>query len=147
MHLSFWPDFQRILHLLLVLNILEAWKNVHDFCGCHSRCWWSLFSEHCKLNQNQILQMSPRTTALPSYLWYWGSSSEFLRWQRSINDAKWTFLPLVLASLITSFLLLTSSAAMPEFSPMFPILSPLPPLHLDFFNAWGIGMNLCTRLQ
>ena len=36
--------------------------------------------------------------------WYWGFNSEFLRWQRSINDAKCTVLPSFLASLIISFL-------------------------------------------
>ena len=25
----------------------KPWYNVHDFCGCHLRCWWSLFSEYC----------------------------------------------------------------------------------------------------
>ena len=45
--------------------------------------------------------MSPRSTTLPLYFWCWGSNSEFLRWQRSINDAKWTFLHLFLASSIT----------------------------------------------
>ena len=36
----------------------------------------------------------PRSTTLPVFFWYWSSSSEFLRWERSINDANWTFLPL-----------------------------------------------------
>ena len=36
---------------------------------------------------------------------------------------------------------------MPEFSSVFPTLSPLPPLHLEFFSVWGIGTNLWTRLQ
>ena len=51
--------------------------------------------------------MSPRSATLPLYFWYCGSNSEFLRWQRSINDAAWTFLPLFLASSITSSLFLT----------------------------------------
>ena len=53
------------------------------------------------------LTMSPQRTTRPLYFWYWGSSSEFFRWQRSINDAKWTFQPLFLASSITSFLFLS----------------------------------------
>ena len=61
------------------------------------------------------LAMSPRSTSRPLYFWYWGSNSEFLRWQRSISDATWTFLPLFLASSI--FWL--SSAAMPVFSSIF----------------------------
>ena len=47
--------------------------------------------------------MSPRSTTLPLYFWNCGSNSEFLRWQRSINEAKWTFLPSFHASSITSF--------------------------------------------
>ena len=55
--------------------------------------------------------MSPRSTTLPLYFWYWGSSSEFLRWQRSINDATWIFLPLFCASSISSFSHSFSTAA------------------------------------
>ena len=72
--------------------------------------------------------MSLWSTTLPLHFWYWGSSSEFLKWHRSINDAKWKFPPLFLASSITSF----SSAAMPGFSTIFHVLSPLLPLHLAF---------------
>ena len=25
----------------------KPWNSVNDFCGCHLRCWWSLFKEHC----------------------------------------------------------------------------------------------------
>ena len=65
----------------------------------------------------------------------------------SINDEKWTFLPLFLASSVTSFLFLTFvSCHMPGFSPVFPIIFPLPPVLLEFFIAWGIGMNLCTKI-
>ena len=32
--------------------------------------------------------MSPRSTTRPLYFWNWGSTSEFLRWQISMNDAK-----------------------------------------------------------
>ena len=39
--------------------------------------------------------------------WCFTSNSAFFRWHRSINDAKWTVAPDVLASSITSFLLLT----------------------------------------
>ena len=35
--------------------------------------------------------MSPRSTTPPLYLWNFGSNSAFLRWQMSINVAKWTF--------------------------------------------------------
>ena len=81
------------------------------------------------------------------HFWYWCSSSEFWRWQRSINDAKWTFLPLFLASSITFFLFLTFVSCHAGIFSIFPILSPLPLLHLVFFlNAWSIGMTMWTRL-
>ena len=67
--------------------------------------------------------VSPRSTTLPWYFWYWGSNSKFLRWQMSINDAKWTFLPWFLASSITFFFCFwLSSAAMPVSFPIFPFL-------------------------
>ena len=85
----------------------KPWCNVHDFCGCHLKCWWSLFSEHCFRNRIICYNVTSEYDPAFVYFWYWGSSSDFLRWQRSINDAKWTFLSLFLAPSITSFLVLT----------------------------------------
>ena len=51
--------------------------------------------------------MSPLHTTRPLYFWNFGSNSEILRWQMSINDAKCTVAPDALASSITCFLLLT----------------------------------------
>ena len=132
MHLPFWHAYKRILHQLLVLNILEAlihcpWHLLPSFETLMIRVQWTHACE-----PESSFTMSPRSTTLPLHCWYRGSNSEFLRWQRSINDAIWTFLPLFLASSITSFLLWLSSAAMPECSPVFPLLLPLLPLHLDF---------------
>ena len=92
------------------------------------------------------LTMSPRSTSLPLYFWHWGSSSEFLRWQRSIKDAKWTFLLSFLAS-ITSFFV-------SDFRQRYLFLFVLSPSFLFFstasfasgmFNAWGIGIKLCIK--
>ena len=47
--------------------------------------------------------MSPRSTTRPLYFWNSGFNSEFLRWQMSINEAKWTFFLSLCASRITSF--------------------------------------------
>ena len=49
---------------------------------------------------------------------------------------------------IDDFFLVSDSHQLPclDFHQFFSILSPLPPLH-GIFNACGIGMNLCTRLQ
>ena len=48
---------------------------------------------------------------------------------------------------IDHFLFLTFVSCDASVFSSFPILSPLPPLHLDFFDAWGIGMNFWTRLK
>ena len=50
--------------------------------------------------------MSPRSTTRPLYFWYFGSISAFLRWQMSINVAKWTFLLLFLCLTENIFLAL-----------------------------------------
>ena len=66
--------------------------------------------------------MSRRSITLHSYFWNCGSNSEFLRWQRSINDAKCTVLPLFLASAITTFLFLTFVTCLTSiFSPFFTL--------------------------
>ena len=46
-HLPFWPGCKRILRLLLVLRIQVVLKIVHDLCGCHLWCWWSLLCKYC----------------------------------------------------------------------------------------------------
>ena len=90
--------------------------------------------------------MSRRSTTLPFYFWKFGSNSEFLRWHRSINDAKWTFLTWFLASSITSFLFLTfvscHAGILSSFSHSFSTAA----FASGILNAWGIGMNLWPRL-
>ena len=49
--------------------------------------------------------MLPRRTTRLWYFWNLGSNSAFVRWQMSINVAKWTFFLSLCASRITSFLL------------------------------------------
>ena len=91
--------------------------------------------------------MSPLSTTLALYIWKFGSNSEFLRWQRSINDATWTFLPSFLASSITSLLFLTFvSCHAGIFYNFFPFFFHCF-LRICYFNAWGIEINLCTELQ
>ena len=90
----------------------------------------------CSMNTayepESFFTMSPRSTTLPLYFWYWGSTSDFWRWQRSISDGKWTYL-------LTSFLFLTLAAAMPVFSQVLPILFSTAAVASGIFNAWGIG--------
>ena len=54
------------------------------------------------------------------------------------------FLPLFLASSITSFMFLTFVSCHAGIFQIF-LIFPLLPLHPFFFNAWGIGINLCTK--
>ena len=97
--------------------------------------------------QSRLSQCHLGVQTLPLYFWYWGSTSEFLRWQRSINDAKWTFLPLFLASSITSFFV-SDFRQLPcqdflQFSHSFSTAA----VASGIFFAWSIGMNLWTRLD
>ena len=74
----------------------QSGYDIHDFCRRHLWCWRSLFCKYC-IRSRIIFHNVPRCTTLPLYFWYWGSNSEFLRWQ----------LPSFLASSITSDLFLT----------------------------------------
>ena len=82
--------------------------------------------------------MSPRNTTRPLHFWCFASKSAFFEWQKSISEAKWTFMPLVLASSITSFLLLTFVRSHPLSTAAFAA---------GIFMAWGIGINLWTKLK
>ena len=96
--------------------------------------WWCQWNEtlicdaddpcsiHTACDPKSSLTMSPRSTTLPLYFWYWSSSSEFSRWQRSIKDAKWNFLLSFLASSITSSLFLTFVRCHASIFSSFPIL-------------------------
>ena len=104
------------------------------------------FSVNIAYDPESSSTISPRSTTRPLYLWHWGTNSEFFRWQRSINDAKWTFLPYsLLPSSINSFLFMTYDSCHAGIFSNFPMLFSLHPQHLIFFNAWGIGRNLCTK--
>ena len=100
-HLPFGTGCKLILRLLLVLRIPEAlilcpWPFAAVICDADDPC-----SVNTAYDPESSFTMSPRSTTLPLYFWSWGTNSKFLRWQRSISDAKWTFLPLFLASSIT----------------------------------------------
>ena len=90
-HLPFWPGCQLILRPLPVFRILivSLWHpfffvvvicDAEKSCSMHTSLMWVIFS------------MSHRGTFRPLYFWYFGSNSEFLRWQVSFNDAKCTIL-------------------------------------------------------
>ena len=91
--------------------------------------------------------MSPRSTTRPLYFWCFVSNSAFFRWQMSINDAKWTVAPDVLASSITCFSLLTFVRFHAENFSNFSHSLSTAALAAGIIMAWGIGINLCTKFS
>ena len=88
---------------------IATWQSgnaIHDLCGCHLRCWWSLFDEYCVRAWIVFYNIFSELNSTSIFKVFCLQFSIF-KWQMSINDAKWTFSPNVLASSITSFLLLT----------------------------------------
>ena len=76
--------------------------------------------------------LSPRSTTLPLYFWCWGSNSEFLRWQRSINDAKVSFSALI-PCFIDHLFLVSEFCQLPcQYFLQSSQFCPLLPLHLEF---------------
>ena len=122
-----------------------SWKSgydIHDLCCRHLWCWWSLVSEYCirtRIIFHNVTSEWPFLCISDTA----GSSSGFLRWQMT----KMNFYALI-PRFIDHFFLVSDFCQLPclNFLQFFPILSPLLPLHLDFLNAWGIGMKLWTRL-
>ena len=91
--------------------------------------------------------MSPRSTTRPLHFWNFGSNSEFLRWPKSINDAKCTVLPSFLASAITSFLFLTFVSCHAGICSSFlHSLSTASLSHPVFWLPWGIGIKLVHKI-
>ena len=104
----------------------------------------------CSVNAAQdpesSFTMSPRCTTRLLYYWCFASNSAFSKWLMSINDAKWTVAPDILASSITSFLLLTFVNFHAEiFSNVSHSLSTAA-FAGGICMAWGIGINLWTKL-
>ena len=65
----------------------------------------------------------------------------------SISEAKWTFAPFVLASSITSFLLLTFVRFHAGIFSNFSHSLSTAAFAAGTFMAWDIGINLCTKLK
>ena len=114
----------------------QSGNNVHDFLRLSLVMLVILVQWILHTILNHLSQCHLGVRPLPLYYWYWGSDSEFLRWHRSMDDAKWTFLPLFLASSITSFCL-SDFHLLPcwYLSPIFPIFFPPQHSHLEFFEC------------
>ena len=134
MHLPFWTwVISGYCISCLSWTSFKPWKMSITFAAVI----WDA-NHPCSVNtcvRTRILfYKSPRSTTLPLYFWYWGSSSEFfLRWQRSINDAKWTC-PSLVPCFMDHFFLVSDFRQLPclDFLQFFPFLLPLLPLHPEF---------------
>ena len=130
--LRFWifEQFVSIFHFHLGISwycvcclSIATWQSgddIHDLGGCHLRCWRSLFSEYCTRPRVIFHNVTSEYNSTFVFL-----VLSFLKWQMSINDAKWTFAPDVLASSITSDLFLTFVSCHAGIFSDFHILSPL----------------------
>ena len=143
-HLPLLRGFQQILHQLLVLRSLAVWNMISM---TFAAVIWDA-DDPCSANTTwdpeSSFTISPRSTTRPLYFWF-VSNSAFFKWQ-SINEATWTFAHFVLASSITSDLLLTlvrsHAGIVSSFSHSFSTAA----FAAGIFIAWGIGINLCTKL-
>ena len=89
--------------------------------------------------------MSPQSTTRPLYFWCCVSNTAFFKWLCPSVRRNELLRPSssLHRSLLSYFWL--SSGSTPKFSPIFPIPCPLLPLLREFFMAWGVGINLCTK--
>ena len=119
-HLPFSFGYTLILQLLLVhIATRQSGDDIHDLGGCHLRCWRSLFSEFCTRARVVFYNITTEHNLTFVFLVLCLQFSIF-RWQLSINDAKWIVAPVVLASSITCFWLLTCQVPRRNFLQFFP---------------------------
>ena len=133
---------KQILRKLLVLSNLAVclwypWPLLLTFVMLMILVQWILLQ-----HPESSFTISPRSTTRPMYFWCFVSNSAFIKWHMSIHDAKWTFAPDVLASSITSFLLLTFVRFHAEIFSNFSHSLSTAAFAAGIFIAWGIGINL-----
>ena len=122
-HLPFSLGYKLILRRLLVHRNLAIWRwypftFAAVICEADDPC-----SVDSAWDPESSFTTSPRSTTRPLYFWCFVSNSAFFEWHVSINEAKWTVAPFVLAASITSFLLLTFVRFHAEIcSDFFPLL-------------------------
>ena len=89
---SISPGYRRILRLLLFrrIQVVEQWHPLllHEPCSVNT-----------SLAPESSFTTSLRSTTRPSYFWNWGSNSAFFRWHKSISDAMWTLIDVMLCLL------------------------------------------------
>ena len=84
----------------------QSGYDIHDFCCCHLWCWWSLLGKYCI---RSIIIFHNIASEYNSTFVFMVLCLQFgILQMTDIHQWKtWTFSPFVLASSITSFLLLT----------------------------------------
>ena len=124
----------------------QSGDDIHDFCCCHLWCWWTLFSEYCIRPWIVFHNITSEYISTFCIFGALSPSRHFFKWQMSISEAKWTFAPFVLASSITSDLLLTFVRSHAGIFSSFSHYLSTAAFAAGIFMAWGIGINLCTKL-
>ena len=124
----------------------QSGDDVHGFaaviCDADDPC-----SVNTAQDPDSSFTISPRSTTRPLYFWCFVSNWAFFKWHMSISEAKWTAAPVVLASSITSFLLLTFVRFHAEIFSNFSHSLSTAAFAAEIFMAWSIGINLWTKLQ
>ena len=147
---NLWADFRQFSYLQMNIPNLELFP--YRVLKELSRTafpiivLWSLFSEYCVRTRiifyNVTSEYNPALKLLILKFQLRILKMTSIHQWRDMNFS--AFIPCFIDHFFSCFWLLSS--AMPEVSPVFPILSPLLPLHLEFVIACGIWMNLWTRL-
>ena len=145
MRLPCWPEYKRILHQLLVLNILEAFILCPWLLRLSFKMLMIFFQWTLRTNQYHLLQSHLGVQPCLCIFLILRHQLRILKWHRSINDAKWTFLPLFLNSSITSFLFLTFVSCHAGIFFSFSHYFSTAAFASGIFNAWGIGTNWRTK--
>ena len=123
-----------------------AWQSgndIHDLCGRPLWCWWSLFCGYCIRYKVVFHNITSENSS--TFVFLFCLQFSIFRWYVSINGAKWTLAPFVLASSITSFLLLTFVRFHAEIFSNFSHSLSTAAFAWGIFIAWGIRINLCTK--
>ena len=148
---NFWSSFHFDLCISRYCVRRLSWASwqsaydIHDFCCRHLWCWWSLFCKYCVRPWVVFHNIASEYNSTFVFL-VCVSNSALFRWQMSINDAKLTFAPAVLASSITSYLLMTFVKSHAGIFSNFSHSLSNAAFAAGIFIAWGIWINLCTKL-
>ena len=141
----FYLGLSRYRVCCLSIATRRSGQDIHDLGGCHLRCWWSLFSEYCIRPWIVFHNITSEYNSTFVFLVFCLQFSIFqMTCPLMMQNELLCPTSLLHRSPLSCFWL--SSAVMLEYSPVFPFFSAAASAS-GIFNAWGIGMNLCTRLQ